>query len=375
MNKPTGIKPDNPKSPNTFIRLFALACMFCLLLSCSKNEEPVKIGAIIPLTGPASQHKVFVDAIGMAVEKINRLGGIRGRGLRIILEDSETNPQKGIKAFQKLETEHHPLLYLSTTSVVTKALAPLAEKNQVVLIGLAAANPMITRNKKWVFKFFTSPEYEIRPIMDIIENKGMQTLGVLYQNDPFGSSHYEYLKTVFENKGGTVMGIPFDPKKPDFNKKVSFLEQTGGVYIVGFVRIVEKAIKIIRSFGYKGIILAHSGATSLSSSMPELDGVYVAAPIIYNPNYPFIREVKNKYESKYEKPFTHQAANGYDIIKIITGLMEGQELTREKVRMALEDEFSYPGISGFIEKKAGEHDILFPLYPAYIDKNKILYLN
>ena len=356
------------------LTLALIGCSTTFLLSCSGDERRIKIGAIIPITGPASQHKVLAEALDMAVEEINYLGGINGRKIELLLEDSKSNVEDGKKAFKKMESKDHPLLYISSTSLVSMAIAPLAEENEVTLVGLTVGNPHFTENRKWVFKYYVSPSDELGPIIHIVEKIGIRSLGILYQDDPFGSSHYEYLKEAFEKIGGMVLSTPFNAEKPDFRGKIPSLKQTDAIYIAGFVNLVEKALKQLRAEKYEGVILTHSGATSLPHAMAELDGVYVSAPVIYNPNYVFAREIKEKYESRYSSFFTHQAANGYDFLKILAGLLDGRDLTREEVRAALESEFSYPGILGYVEKKLGEHEIHFPLYPALISDGRITYL-
>jgi len=352
-----------------------VACIAVFFLLRVKNREIVKIGAIIPLSGPSSQHTVVADAIRLAAEEINLSGGINGRKLELIIADSKTNPEEGKKAFRKIEDEHHPLLYISTTSIVSLALASLAEDHQVVLTGLVVSNPTLTNRKEWVFKYFVSARQEATPIMNILKKLNVKKLGILYQNDAFGSSHHEVLKESFEKTGGSIISEPFMAKAPDFKSGMLRLKNTEAIYIAGFVNIVGQAIKQLRADEYKGFILSHSGSTSLPLSMPGLNDVYVAAPIIYNPNYVFARKAKERYEAKYDSFFTHQAANGYDFMKILAGLLDGQELSRENVRKLLEGEFSYPGIFGYIEKKQGEHDIHFPLYPARIVDGEVRYLH
>lgn len=337
-------------------------------------KESIKIGAIIPLTGPAAQHVAVANAIQLAAEEINVSGGINGRKIELIIVDSKTNPENGKKALAQIEAEHHPLLYISTTSLVSMEISPLAEAYNVVLAGLVVSNPEFTKQKEWVFKYYVSSEDETKTIQNILNKQKIERLGILYQNDAFGSSHNKKLKALFEETGGSVTSKPFEAKEPDFKEIIPDIKGNDAIYVAGFVNVVGQALKELRAEKYKGMILSHSGATSLPLSMPELQNVYIAAPIIYNPNYVFARKAKERYETRYKKIFTHQAANGYDFMKLLAGLLEGEDLTRDNIRKLLEGEFSYPGVFGYIEKKQKEHDIPFPLYPARIVEGQIYYL-
>jgi ABC-type branched-subunit amino acid transport system substrate-binding protein len=134
--------------------------------------------------------------------------------------------------------------------------------------------------------------YEAKAILDILRELNIKNLGVLYQNDAFGTSVFEVLKEKFEKTGGIVRSEAFQTDAPDFAPKIAKLWDTEAIYTVGFVENDEQAIRQLRDSHYKGVILAHSGATSLPRTTPELNSVYVTAPIIYNPNYLFAQEVK-----------------------------------------------------------------------------------
>jgi branched-chain amino acid transport system substrate-binding protein len=86
----------------------ALAGTFLLR---AKEEGPIKIGAIISLSGSASHLTDVRDAMLLAVKEINFWGGVNGRKIELIVGDSEINPEEGQKAFSRIETEHHPVLY------------------------------------------------------------------------------------------------------------------------------------------------------------------------------------------------------------------------------------------------------------------------
>jgi len=357
----------------TLPALMAAVVMF-IVLSCSQDDETIKIGAIIPLTGSASQHAVVVDGMRLAVNEINKYGGINNRKMELIVVDSKTEPEVAKNALLKTENEQHPLLYISTTSVVSRALAPLVEEKRVVLASIVDSNPFLTKNRKWVFRYYAGPREETMPILNILQKLDVKTLDILYQDDPFGCALYEFMKKSFEKTGGIVINHAFAPKAPDFEKTINSVKKSEAIYIVGFVKLVGAAITQLHRVDFKGHILVHSGASSLLNTIPALDNVYIAAPIIYNPNYVYANHAKESYVTEFHNAFTHQAANGYDLIKLIAGLLEGQTLSRDNIRRLLNDEFSYPGIFGFIDKQKGAHDITFPLYPARIVSGKIEYL-
>ena len=351
----------------------AVVAIFFILHA--ERKETIKIGAIIPFSGPAAHHADVMDAMLFAADEINSWGGINGRKIEFIIEDSKTNKEEGKKAFNRIEAIHHPVLYISTTSSVSMALAPLAEENEVVLVGLVVTTPAFTKQRKWVFRYFASAECDIPPILYILSDLKAKKLGMLYQNDEFGRSVFKLLKEEFEKIGGTVKSEPFKPKVFDYKGQIANLKDMGAIYAVGFESHLKNVFRQLREENFQGLILGSSGAAGPNvTSMPEANGAYVAAPIVYNPNYLFAKEAKEKYEAKYNKPFTQFAANGYDLLKLMSGLLMNKEISRESIKNLLEWGFMYHGVFGELDVKPGEHDITFPLHPAQIVDGKLKYL-
>ena len=341
-----------------------------------EQKESIKVGAALPLSGPLSfTGQAVRDGLLLAVGKINSRGGVNGRKLKLIIADSKTNPQEGQKAFKEIEKAHAPLLYLSVSSSVSMALAPLAEENRVVVAGFAVTAQEFTAQNKWVFRYWPPAKAEIEPILFILQELDIKSLGILYLDDGFGRSVNALLKKSFERTGGVARSEPFSPKGADLKQETEKLHDTEGIYIVGFPVHTMNAIKIIRGTGFGGFVLATQvAATPEIISLPEASGVYVAAPIIYNPNYLFAKEAKDNYEARYTRPFDQFAAIGYDFVKLLASLLEDQTITRKNVKSLLEGGFMYSSVFGDLDVRTGERDIGFPLHPAQIVNGEIKYL-
>ena len=351
------------------------ALLIVLIIVQPGKKDLIKIGAIIPLSGPAAHHVDVMDAMLLAAKEINKWGGINGKKIEFVIEDSKTSPVEGKKAFNRIEAAHHPFLYVATTSTISMALAPLAEKNEVVLVGLVVTTPALTKQKKWVFRYFESARSSVPAILSILSDLNVKNLGILYQNDEYGRSIFKLLKQDFEKPGRTVKSESFELKTIDYKEQIERLKDMDAIYAVGFESRLKNVFRQLKEKNFRGYILGGSGASGPSTiGMHEANGVYVTAPIIYNPNFIFAKELKKKYEDKYNKLFTQYAANGYDFVKLLAGLLEGKKVSRRKIKSLLEGGFVYSGVFGSINVKPGEHDMSFPLHPARIIDGKLKYL-
>ena len=341
-----------------------------------RGEETIKIGAILSLSGPGTDIGLEIrEGMLLAIEEVNSRGGVNGRKIELVVGNSGTTPEEGKKAFKKIEATHHPDLYVSTLSSVSIAVAPLAEEHKVVLVGLCASAPQLTEQKEWVFRYWILSECQITPILSILGDLKVKKLGILYLNDEYGTSVFRLLKEEFEKNGGITKAEPYVSKETEFREPISKLKHTEAIYVVGYGSHLGNAFKALRRENFGGLILASDGASHYPvRNLPEAQGSYLAAFAIYDHNFLFAREAKGKYEAKYEKPFTHRSANGYDFIRLLTGLLRDKEISRESVKSLLEEGFIYPGVFGTIEVKPGEHDITFPLHPARIVDGEVKYL-
>ena len=121
------------------------------MLGCAKEEKEkeIKIGAILPLTGDMAKFGAsFKKGIDLAVGEINAEGGIRGIKPQIIYEDDAGESKQAVSAFRKLITQHkiHAVIggVMSSTAM---PIAPIAEKEKVVIISPTATAPALSRFK------------------------------------------------------------------------------------------------------------------------------------------------------------------------------------------------------------------------------------
>jgi len=330
--------------------------------------ESIQIGVILSITGPGSDIGEQVrDGMQMAANEINSRGGIDGKHIELIFEDNQSSPDEAKRAFNKIEETYAPLFYITSLSSISTAVAPLAEENQVVLIALSATAPDVTKQKEWTYRYFPTADEEVIPIMRILKDLNVNNLGFLYQDDEFGRSILVAVEREFENVERTISKEPFAPDAIDYKEQIVKLQNEDAIVLVAWPEHVELILRQIRDTGYQGHVIGSSDAAiPLIFNMPEADGMYLATPAIYDSNFIFVRKVSDNFESQYNKQFDHNAGNGYDFIRILDGLLENEELSRDRVKNILDQGFSYSGVFGSVDILSTEHDMAFPLFPSQL---------
>ena len=134
-----------------FYRRFRIIgfCFVIFFPSLSFGKE-IKIGVILPLTGPAGKYGKWArDGIELAVEEIRKTDP----SLKVIFEDNEGNPSKGVSAFLKLvKADKVPVVMDLILSQVALAVAPVAERNKVVMLSIGASAEKLKYAGDYVFR-------------------------------------------------------------------------------------------------------------------------------------------------------------------------------------------------------------------------------
>jgi branched-chain amino acid transport system substrate-binding protein len=359
-------------SPVIILTIAALMAMNAPALS---TADTIRIGAIVAATGNnATQGQYVRDGILLAVEEINKRGGLNGSRIEITFADSGSDPKVAVDAFNKMEAAQHPLLYISYASNVGIALAPLAEANHVVLMGLGTSAVDFTRSREWVFRYWPLGPAYIPPLLRILQDLQVRKLGIISQNDDFGKEQKELMKMGFSETGGSVLVQSFELKDTEYRQQIAALKDREAIYIAASGASLLNVARQLRDASYNGHILSGvAGADPALFGLPEMSGVYVAAPIIHNPSYLYAREAGAQFLARYQRPFNQWAANGYDFIKLICGLLEERNITRQGVRDVMAGGFEYSGVFGHVRLRSGEHDLTYPLYPTQILNSTLTY--
>ena len=154
------------------------------------SKDEIVVGSIQDLSGPlAGFSKPARNGMQMRVDEINALGGVNGRKIKLIVEDSGYDPKKGILATQKLAQNDKIFAMIGTigTPVAMASMPLLFEKNIPHLFPLTAARQMYDPLHKLKFSF-AAPYYDqIRNgVKWMAKERGAKSFCAIYQDDEFG---------------------------------------------------------------------------------------------------------------------------------------------------------------------------------------------
>lgn len=358
------------------LRIFRIASALAFvgifgLTACDQDVEPAVIGAILPMTGPAAfVGEELRDGMSLAVDHINKNGGVRGQPLRLEIIDAGATQEARQVAYETVVAQD-PVVTVAGLSSVAMSLRDYAEANKRLLVGLVATAPKLTEDTEWVYRYWPTAEREV-PAMVTDLVRALRSVAVVHLDDAYGNAVAEEVMRVLGDM--KVVRLPFPISTKDFSDIVSESTTAKAVVLIGFDGHIAAVLRGLKALQYDGIVISTTTATLPSiQAMPEASGVYVSAPAIYNSNYLFADQVAQEYEQRFDKPFNQYAANGYDFVYMVSGLTDGRLLTKDMVKARFDKGFVYSGLFGNVELKAGSHDLEFPLFAARIIDGQLIY--
>ncbi|MDV6320141.1 ABC transporter substrate-binding protein [Chromohalobacter sp. HP20-39] len=180
-----------------------------LATSLSALADPLKIGVLVPLTGDLQSYgEPALKASQLAAKEINAAGGVLGENVQIASGDTQTSPQPGVAAAQKLvNIEGVNAIFGALSSGVTIPVAQSVSKpEQVPQISSASTSPVITslNDDDFLFRTVPSDAFQGVALSEVTQEKGYDNVSIIYINNDYGKGLADAFTKAFEKSGGTV---------------------------------------------------------------------------------------------------------------------------------------------------------------------------
>ena len=190
-------------------RIGGLACALLatgLWLGAARAAEPIRFGAILPLTGPGAVVGTQEQrGIQFAVDEANAKGGVDGHPIEILFEDNQAKPDQSVLSFNKLvDLQHIPVIFTGYSGP-SLAMAPLATRKKVLLVNAGAQSDKLTTASPYLVNTLPSTGDEVAVMTKYLISKGKKTAAVLYENDAAGIGGRDDFLDIFAKAGGTIL--------------------------------------------------------------------------------------------------------------------------------------------------------------------------
>ena len=192
----------------------------------SEAAEPVVIGSISPLTGTnAVQGLDMKRGEELALEEINSAGGIDGRPLKIIWEDTESSAKGGMDAVHKLvEINKVPLIVGAYSSGISLPTGQWTNSKKVIQIAEASTSPKLREIGPYFFNIIGLDEVMGSMLAELALGSGANTFASITVNNPFGIGIEIWTKKTVDKAGKKWLeAVRYDEKKTDYRAEIERL--------------------------------------------------------------------------------------------------------------------------------------------------------
>ena len=293
------------------LALGLLAVLATMAVACSEDgaeQSPYRIGVMESLTGPGETYgNVAVQSKEMARDEINAAGGINGRMLEFVVEDSKCGAQDAISAYRKLTDVDGMKIILGTScSGAMLGVAPLAESDGVVLFSGLASNPDIANAGDYIFRTQISDVEVGISTGNLLWADGIRTLATITEETDYAEGVRRTSVAQFEENGGRVIAEErYASDVTDYRSQLTKLFEAGpdALHIAPQSEFAAGAIvKQARELGYRGPIYGETvtvGTTALDIAGDAATGLkaITAAP---DPDNEKAQKVLANFRERYE---------------------------------------------------------------------------
>lgn len=210
-----------------------LAVSFAATAHAQDEAEPLKIGALVPLSGDLSDFgPAFLDAIQLAADQINEAGGVNGAPIEVVQGDSGTSPQQSVEEARRLiEIEGvSAIIGPAGSGSVLQVAESVTGPAGVVHFTASGTSPALSNanDNDFLFRTTISDAAQGVVLADVAVENGFTTACVLYTNNAYGQGLSESFSNAFTALGGEVLAqVPHEQEQPSYSSEIAACTEGG----------------------------------------------------------------------------------------------------------------------------------------------------
>ena len=338
----------------------------------AKAGDPIKVGALLAVTGPAA----FLGApeartLEMLVEELNARGGVGGRPVRLIVKDTGGSPEKAISfARQLIEEEQVFAIIGPSTSGETMAVKAIAEEGKTLLLSASAAEVIVNPVAPHVFKVAPKDSFAAEVIFRRMKKMGITRIGFLSSNTGFGKAGKEQVEKLAPAYGIQVaVSEVYDKAATDLTAEVTKIKAANVQAILNWstepaqaivlknVRQMGLGVPVFQSHGFANVQYARAAGAAAEGVIFPAGRVVVADALpAGNPQKAVLEAYKRAYEARYKEDVSTFGGHAFDALMILVRAIELAGPDRAKARAAVENLRGFVGTGGVFNFSAADHN-------------------
>lgn len=292
----------------------------------AQSAEPIRIGSLTPNTGGGAQFgPEIAEAHRKVVELVNSQGGVLGRQIRLVQENSETNPEAAVRAARKLIDADRVMAILGTwASSVTLGIQPLCQAANVIQMCTSSSEDVHKQHRNLIFNFQPLNYAWGIALARLAVKRGHRRVAVMGLNTDFATSMTGAFKTALEAAGGELANEPFYYNANQTSYRAEVERVTRGnppaIFVPAYIADFTAVYRDLFRSGYRGQVITLSFAVGPQFKQAigaAAEGILHGFPVppIGSPTYDaYLRFVGKTPDGSVQNPF---GCAGYDQMNVL----------------------------------------------------------
>jgi branched-chain amino acid transport system substrate-binding protein len=335
--------------------------------------QPVKVGAILAVTGPASWlGSPEAKTLDMLVEDINKKGGIDGHPVELIVKDSQASAEKAVSFAKQLIEEEQVLAIIGpSTSGESMAIKDICQEGKTILLSCAAAETIVDPVAPYVFKTPQKDSYAAIWIYKTMQQMGISRIGVVVGNTGFGNGGKAQLEKyapeygieiaiaeVYDSGATDLTGVLTKLKARNVQAVVNWSIVPAQSIVAKNMRQLGMDVPLFQSHGFGNIKYVEAAGAAAEGIIFPCGRLLVADVLPdSNPQKKLLEDYKREYESRYGEDVSTFGGHAYDALTLLQAAIEkAGSIETDKVRDALETLKGVVGTAGVFNMSPSDHN-------------------
>lgn len=336
-------------------RFLALAAAV-LLNHSAQAADTLKIGVVNTMTGNWAEYgRYTVNGLQLALEEINKAGGVLGKQIELQIEDNQTTNPGTVLAISKLTSDPNVVAIVGPiASTMIQAASPAIAKAGIPTM-IGGTDPSLTRvNNRWVFRGRPNDLYSSRVIADFgVNTLKLRKWAIVHATDAFGSGGAKALTDALGKLGVTpAITQGYTTGAQDFSAIVLAIKRSGADVMGTYMTAPQDQALFARQLKQLGVKITWVGSpttvavTTMNLAGEALYGTYAVADFNADAN-DAARAYSKTYRERYSLNPDNFSTWAYDALHILVNAIGTAKSTQpDAIRNAILGVKGYAGVEG-----------------------------
>jgi branched-chain amino acid transport system substrate-binding protein len=319
------------------------------LWACANDGETYTIATVSPWS--EAYGLMSRQGAELAVETINRRGGIRNRRLALLQVDDEGTGAKAAAVAQELVGADSVLAVVGHANSSATVAAARVYDGRLPTVSPSASSPELTGLSSWVFRVIASDSANGQDLARFAGTLGHSKAAILYENNSYGRGLADSFRRAFKGEITALEPVAVDGKEVEPYLAYLRLHNPGLIFAAGSEASGLEILREARRQGIAADFLGGDGWTGITSDTAASEGVYVATPFTAQDTRRDTQNFVRAFRAKFGRDPNGFAALAYDATMVVAAAIEQAGGDRKAIReylASMTEGRAYDGITGKI---------------------------